>query len=367
MYKVTIAIPVYNSKESIELTLLSALNQTFQSIEYLIIDDKGTDNSIGIIHNIIQKHKRGKDIKIIDHIYNRGIGATKNTAIDNATGEYLFFLDSDDYITPNCIEKLYKASHGKECCYGSYITCDKSLEVVDYQRVGRHEDSSGIPALAHHLFMQRGKLYIQTWNKLYKTSFLRKNNIRCSPNTNVDDVFFSFQIQYYCRTFKCIPDVTYYYLLHSDSTTSGMGGLKYDYAIQLADAYKDIETFIRTHPAQDIQWGHEQTVYYHNKWFIKKVLESKSLDRKQRISLLKDRFSQLRLFGEMSQYNKQLVNVISSKNQFTNAKKFIKFLPYTPVKKRKKDPIFLRLKNLINKMVHKAKKYKIGEIVTLNK
>jgi hypothetical protein len=146
-----------------------------------------------------------------------------------------------------------------------------------------------------------------------------------------------------------------------------MGGLKYDYAIQLADAYKDIETFIKTHPAQDIQWGHEQTVYYHNKWFIKKVLESKSMDRKQKISLLEDRFSQLRLFGEMSHYNKQLVNAISSKNQFANAKKFLRFSPYTPVKKRKKDPIFLRLKNLIDKIIHKTKKYKIGEIVILNK
>lgn len=364
-YKVTIAVPVYNSAEFIELTLKSALNQTFENIEYLIIDDKGTDNSMDIVHGIIHKHIRGKDVRIIDHIYNRGIGATKNTAIDNAMGEYIFFLDSDDYITPDCIEKLYKAAQGKECCYGSYITCNRSLQIIDYQNVGRSRDRKTIPSLAHYLFVQWGRLYIQTWNKLYRMSFLKDNNIRCSPNTNVDDVFFTFQVQYFCRTYSCIPDVTYFYLLHSDSTTSGMGGLKYDYAIQLADAYKEIELFLRKNNSNDIQWGHEQTVYYHNRWFVEKVLESKSMKREQKAVLLEDRFNHLRVFGEMSQYNKNLAGIFSSKDPFINAEKFIAYLPYSPISKAQKDETAIWIKNKLMNILYRPKRYKIGESVKL--
>lgn len=70
-YEVTIAIPVYNVAEYIESSLLSALNQTFQSIEYLIIDDKGQDGSMDIVRRIMNEHLRGNDMKIVDQRYNK--------------------------------------------------------------------------------------------------------------------------------------------------------------------------------------------------------------------------------------------------------------------------------------------------------
>ena len=102
-------MPIYNVAPYVERALLSALNQTFESIEFLIVDDRGTDNSMEIVRKIVAEHPRGKDVRIIEHPHNIGLGATRNTAIDNAQGEYLFFMDSDDEITPDCIEVLYKA------------------------------------------------------------------------------------------------------------------------------------------------------------------------------------------------------------------------------------------------------------------
>ena len=106
MYKVSLAIPIYNVSLFVERALLSVLNQTYDNIEYLIVDDKGQDDSMDIVHRIIKDHPRGKDVRIIEHPYNIGLGATRNTAIDNAQGEYLFFMDSDDEIIPTCIEIL---------------------------------------------------------------------------------------------------------------------------------------------------------------------------------------------------------------------------------------------------------------------
>jgi glycosyltransferase involved in cell wall biosynthesis len=107
MYKVTLSMPVYNVEKYMERALLSALNQTFESIEYLIVDDKGTDNSMAIVRRIIANHPRGKDVRIIDHGVNQGLGAARNSAIKEAKGEYLYCMDSDDEITKDCIEILY--------------------------------------------------------------------------------------------------------------------------------------------------------------------------------------------------------------------------------------------------------------------
>lgn len=90
MYKVSLAIPIYNVSLFVERALLSVLNQTYDNIEYLIVDDKRQDDSMDIVHRIIKDHPRGKDVRIIEHPYNIGLGATRNTAIDNAQGEYLF-------------------------------------------------------------------------------------------------------------------------------------------------------------------------------------------------------------------------------------------------------------------------------------
>ena len=67
MYKVSLAIPIYNVSLFVERALLSALNQTYDNIEYLIVDDKGQDDSMDIVHRIIKDHPRGKDVRIIEH------------------------------------------------------------------------------------------------------------------------------------------------------------------------------------------------------------------------------------------------------------------------------------------------------------
>ena len=105
---ITLAMPVYNVEEYVERALLSALNQTYDNIEYLVIDDKGNDNSMTIVKNIVSTHPRGKSVRVIEHPVNLGLGEARNTSINQANGEYLFFLDSDDEITPDCIKKLYE-------------------------------------------------------------------------------------------------------------------------------------------------------------------------------------------------------------------------------------------------------------------
>ncbi|WP_321437519.1 glycosyltransferase family 2 protein [uncultured Bacteroides sp.] len=225
MYKVTIAIPVYNVAPYIERALLSAFNQSFDSIEFLLIDDKGKDNSMDIVKKIIAMHPRGKDVRIIEHPENIGTGATRNSGIDFAQGEYIFFMDSDDEITPNCIETLYTkikenpvdfvaASFDRIDCKGniSYgFNCEDLL-------------IKGELELAQRYYSERTNkkelVYICTCNKLYNLSFLKKNRIRCIPHHLNEDLLFSFQVILKAESCRLLPEITYHYYTIPGSTTN---------------------------------------------------------------------------------------------------------------------------------------------------
>jgi glycosyltransferase involved in cell wall biosynthesis len=206
MELVTLSMPVYNVEPYIEKALLSALHQTYEKIEYIIVDDGGTDNSMDIVRKVIANHSRGKDVKIIEHPVNIGTGAGRNTAIDNAQGKYLFLMDSDDEITPDCIQKLYDEMQRSDVDFvqGSMTTFS----------------SDGRYTLLHtgekSIFVERRKEKminildpIVVWNRLYKISFLRGNNIRCFPQDIYEDNYFTFQVSVKANSYSVIPDITY--------------------------------------------------------------------------------------------------------------------------------------------------------------
>ncbi|MEE3349561.1 MAG: glycosyltransferase family A protein [Candidatus Gastranaerophilaceae bacterium] len=100
---VSVIMPVYNKEEYIEKCLDSAINQTYKNIEIICVNDCSTDKSLEILEKYAQKDSR---IKIINNETRQRAGISRNIGIENSTGEYVFFLDSDDYIEKNCIESL---------------------------------------------------------------------------------------------------------------------------------------------------------------------------------------------------------------------------------------------------------------------
>ena len=105
--KISIVIPVYNVAPYIGDCIRSVMHQTWQGpLECIFVDDCGTDNSMEIVRSIIEENQGNIEFKIIRHKENRGLSAARNTGIAAATGDYVYFLDSDDEITPDCIEAL---------------------------------------------------------------------------------------------------------------------------------------------------------------------------------------------------------------------------------------------------------------------
>ena len=218
MSKVTIAIPVYNVEKYVEKSILSALNQTYDNIELLIVDDKGSDASMEIIRRIQSTHPRGYCIRIIDHGVNKGLGAARNTAIDNAIGDYLYFMDSDDTIEPDAIRRLCDVmmSEKVDMVEGSYQVCSVEGSVLRKQALPSRKITG---EFAICKWMKECRLYYDgyAWNKLYNLHFLKFNNIRCIQSHRNEDVFFSFQVVIYAKSIVTLSDITYCYLMRPGS------------------------------------------------------------------------------------------------------------------------------------------------------
>ena len=134
-YDVTIGIPVYKAEAYIRKTMESALSQTYPSIEFLVVDDGGGDGSVDIINDFCATHPRGKDIHILTHSQNQGVSASRNQIIDEAQGEYLYFMDADDLIKEHTIALLMQGirQHEAEIAFGSYEKIELSGERKVYQ------------------------------------------------------------------------------------------------------------------------------------------------------------------------------------------------------------------------------------------
>ena len=113
----------------------SALSQSYPSIEFLIVDDAGHDGAIDVVQSIKETHFRGSQIHIWSHKENLGVAASRNDIIDNAQGEYLYFMDSDDMIAEDTIEVMMQnvRQYNAEIVFGSYKKIETSGKEVIYQ------------------------------------------------------------------------------------------------------------------------------------------------------------------------------------------------------------------------------------------
>lgn len=203
--KITIIIPCYNVQEYLPKCLESVLNSTFKDIEIIAINDGSTDNTIDILNEYAKKDKR---IKVYDQ-KNVGQAKTRNRGIDMANGEYLFFLDSDDYIDQELLEKLYNEtllgyeiviSGAKKIVDNNIIEIDTFIKYTDDNKINYILNSSG-PA----------------W-KLIKKSIITENKLYFYEDHIYEDIAIVPVWGMYAQKISYVPDTYYYYLIHSGST-----------------------------------------------------------------------------------------------------------------------------------------------------
>lgn len=208
MVKVSVIVPVYNSEKYLKKCMDSLLDQTLKDIEFIVINDGSTDGSDGIINSF--DDKRIKYYKRKNH----GIGATRNFGIDKARGEFIGFVDSDDYIEPDMFEKLYN-----ECINNNLdiVVCDhyiykngseEELKFIDF----------GITSLndSPNLLLD---INLAPWNKLYKSSLFDKTTYFPIGVKYEDTPWVAKMLSKACRIGK-INSCLYHYVVHENSETT---------------------------------------------------------------------------------------------------------------------------------------------------
>ena len=222
-YEVTIGIPVYNSEKYLKETLESALSQTFPSIEYLIMDDCSTDTSMAIVQEYQQTHPRGEHIRIIHQPRNMGIGIARNRIIDEAQGQYLYFLDADDIITPDAISLLHENAiqNDAEMVYASHERIeefDGNHNTTVFQHAKRNFTQEN--EFANYAYEEYGRLPAPVWNILFRMEVFRKNQLRFADTNFWEDFTFHMDLPSYVTRVSMLPDITYKYICRSGSLSN---------------------------------------------------------------------------------------------------------------------------------------------------
>ena len=210
---VTIIVPVYQVAEYIEGCLKSVMRQTYSgSMECLLIDDCGTDDSIGIAERMIAAYQGTIRFEMIHHERNRGLSAARNTGLDHATGEYVLFLDSDDELADRCIELLagrVKKDESLEMVQGRTMT--HPIENLDNFSVkAKRTKVSSNDEVRMSFYRSEG--FVNTaWNKLIKRSFIEEHQLRFMEGVIYEDTPWTFHLLKHLSSVGFVSDYTYHY------------------------------------------------------------------------------------------------------------------------------------------------------------
>ena len=212
--KISIIIPIYNSEKYLEKCLESVTTQSFKNIEILLINDGSTDNSLNICYKFEKKDSR---IKIITK-ENSGVSGARNIGILNSVGEYIVFVDSDDYCQSNMIESIIKNINENELLIFSYNKVMKNKE-INYSAGKIDINKNNI----EEKIVNEDRIGGYLWNKVFKSSIIKENKIKFDSNiTFCEDLLFVFEYVQKIEKIVYLEDTLYNYRIRKGSKTSNM-------------------------------------------------------------------------------------------------------------------------------------------------
>lgn len=228
---VSVIIPVYQVSNYIERCIRSVMAQTFTDIECIIVDDATMDDSIEKCERLIKEYndnlndnRRGRiRFKILRHEVNRGLSAARNTGTNAARGEYLFYLDSDDEITADCLEVLMTVARMDETVEMVQGNCVMKGQ-GDEREVYWDEKSVHLKnnEEVRECYYKRRTLIVSVWNKLLKREFVIGCNLFCKEGVLFEDLLWSFYLMKNLNNAVLCKEVTHYYYIRPQSIITGI-------------------------------------------------------------------------------------------------------------------------------------------------
>lgn len=214
--KVSIIIPVYNVSSYVERCLLSVLNQSYSDIEIILVDDCSEDDSMQVAKNVLNNNFKGDNVIIVTHERNRGLSAARNSGIDASSGEYIYFLDSDDEIIKSCIQELVDSMGNEflDFSIGNYLLV--GADPTKYPTLSVASKLEGKSILKSYL---KYEWYVMAVNKLIRKDFLLKNNLYFQEGLIHEDELWSFKLACFATSMTICITPTYIYHIRENSIT----------------------------------------------------------------------------------------------------------------------------------------------------
>ena len=210
--RISVIIPVYNVEPYIRRCLDSVLSQDFagSDVECILVDDCGTDRSMDIVHEVTEGYQGPVHFLLLTHEQNRGLSAARNTGLHHATGDYVLFIDSDDYLMPGAMH--YMPDH---------LSQHPGVDMVMGNVINKKSDSLLFPNLQEPWLMDdpdlffgrmlRRQIYLYAWNKLIRRSILLEHDVLFIDGIIYEDQAWSYQLFSHLSSVLLLPEVTYVY------------------------------------------------------------------------------------------------------------------------------------------------------------
>lgn len=209
--KISIIVPVYNVEHYIKECFYSIAAQTYKGeLECIFVDDCGQDDSVAVLVKLIAEYNGSIQFSIVHHEHNKGLSGARNTGIRQAKGDYLYFLDSDDTITPDCIEKLVMLVEkypGVEMVQGSTKSKQEWLQLANKHFSEYSDNFEWIRKTMLHRF----SIPMTAWNKLVRKDLIIKNGLYFEEGLIHEDEIWNFMLAKHVHSIAFCCDITYMY------------------------------------------------------------------------------------------------------------------------------------------------------------
>lgn len=269
--EVSVIVPIYQVVGYLDKCMDSILNQSFQNMELILIDDGSTDGSSELCDEYARRDAR---VKVI-HKQNGGLSSARNAGLDIARGEYIAFVDSDDWVSPDFIQVMHEVCEK----YGCDICQCGMFDVISDEC--HTEDRGGIPVIfspAEFIYAEYTLFSwdcVVSWNKLYRRSLFQ--DIRFPEGKQHEDEFTTWKLVGRSGRLAVLPTRLYYYRRRPDSIV----GKRYSYKrLDAGEAYREREEFYREHGCTDLE---QLTKARHLQWIDGQIKQFGTLEKRDTV------------------------------------------------------------------------------------
>jgi len=234
--EISVIVPIYNIENYLKKCLQTLMNQSFGSYEVILVDDGSTDGSKKIAESYSEEYS---EIFTLVCQENRGLSEASNTGMKFAKGKYLCFVDSDDYVETDYLQKLHECAESTEAdlVFCAFRSVDEKGNVIK-----NIEEAGFEPGKGYTIEERKDLLLTQNaaWNKLYKRDIIESNHLQFTPGAWYEDLRFVKKYMLFASVFAYCDSILYNYLIRQGSIMNSMSSKR---NIEIVDAIDEVKHF----------------------------------------------------------------------------------------------------------------------------